>query len=1028
VELVLSHALPGTLAESALTTSAGGVGELQAILPLTLADLMGVRGALWTDYEAHADDSFLLDLVEVDEQILTLCPVGHPGRMDACERLSTSLHMVSIVEDTLSAPESAGSASDTDLDMLRMTRGALWEHFQDTRDTDSLEDVICLDEQILALCVVKDAARASACSNLAASLRLRLRHMKSISNVPTTADGIPPSTSVTASTNMPQSLWERYVETRDLEVLEQVIANGVAALDSLPDGDVNRIGACCNLAVSLREKHKRVDDSGVLHQYIQLLGEAYALSTTGHIFRPRICSDYATSLWKLYNHTGDISLLVEATELEREALSLLPPGHPDRAIICDNLTVFLSRRYNQTGDTSLLIEATELEREALSLQPPGHPDRATSCTNLAVSLSRRYNQTGDTSLLIEATELNREALSLLLPSHPDRATSCINLAVSLSRRYNQTGDTSLLIEATELEREALSLLPPGHPDRATSCVNLAVSLNTRYNQTGDTSLLIEATELNREALSLQPPGHPDRATSCTNLAVSLSRRYNQTGDTSLLIEATELNREALSLLPPGHPDRAMTCDNLAVSLSTRYIQTGDTSLLIEATELNREALSLRPPGHPDRATSCINLAVSLNTRYNQTGDTSLLIKATELHREALSLQPPGHPDRAMSCAGLAGSLASCYDRTDDIRLLNEAINLSEQASRCSSSPTIWRSSELQCCLYLSQHTSSELAIPRALAHLVQWSQSEADDMQAFMTSIGSRLSEFWTLRAAWTDAIPSSLVSVYSNVIDRLPLMAAFVLDTTSRLSALRSFTRLGSQACVVAIMAHDLSRAIELLDHSHGVIWAQALHQRDPQLTGVPPALASELDSLLRSIAVPVVPELPGRHLTTRDFRHEQNSRIQTILGEIRAMHGLDRFMRGSTFETLREVAHDHPVVVLVAVDDESYAVIISSSSQEEPDVMKLEVESKGLVALGGLSKRGFQRASTNNGWRDAWGDSVQDLGTTEDSERVMRPGGHINTLHGVLSQLWRLIVKPVLAHLGLGVRFVMKLMDPFD
>jgi hypothetical protein len=892
-ELVLSHALAVTTAESVLTTSAEGVGKIQAVPSITLADLMGIRGALLADYEAHADSSFFSDLVELDEQILTLCPAGHPGRMDACERLSTSLHMVSIVEDAFSAPESAGSAPDTDLDMLRMTRGALWEHCQDTGDTDSLEEMICLDEQILALCVVKDAARASACSNLADSLRLCLRHMSSISNVPTTVDDIPLSTSVTASTNLPQSLWERYIETQDLEVLEQVIANGVAALDSLPEEDTRRVGACFILAVSLREKHKQTGDRGVLHQCIQLLGEAYALSTTGHIFRPEICGEYAKALRKLYNHTGDISLLVEATELNREALSLLPSGHPDRP------------------------------------------------------------------------------------------TTCGNLAVSLGIHYDQTGDTSLLIEATELEREALSLHPPGHPDRAMSCANLAVSLSTHHNQTGDTSLLIEATELDREALSLRPPGHPDRAISCANLAVSLSTRHKQTGDNSLLIEAIELGREALSLLPPGHPNRA---------------------------------------------TSCANLATSLSMRYKQTGDTSLLIKATKLNREALSLLPPGHPDHAMSCANLAISLASRYDRTDDIRLLNEAINLSEQASRCSSSSTIWRSLSLQCRLYLSQRAGSELAIPRALPHLVQWSQLEADDMQAFMASIGSQLSVFWTLRAAWTDAIPSSLVSVYSNVIDKLPLMAAFVLDTTSRLSALRSFTRLGSQACVVAIMAHDLSQAIELLDHAHGVIWAQALHQRDPQLAGVPPVLASELDSLLRSIALPVVPELPGRHSTTRDFRHEQNSRIQTILGEIRAMPGLDRFMRGSTFDTLREVARDHPVVVLVAVDDESYAVIISSSSQEGLDVIKLDASSQRMMDLGGRTRRGFYRGSTNDGWRNSRGDSVQDLGGMEDSERIMRPGGHINTLHGVLSQLWRLIVKPVLTHLGLEVSLLIRPMHLFD
>jgi hypothetical protein len=1073
--LILSHALAGTTAESVLTTSAGGVGEIQAVPSLTLAELMGVRDALWANYEAHADSSFFSDLVELDEQILTLCPAGHPGRMDACKRLSTSLHMASMVKDTSSASESTGSAPNTDLDMLRMTRGALWEHYQDARDTDSLEGMICLDEQILTLCAGGNVARASACSNLAASLGLRSRHINSTSEVPTAAEDSPPSTSVPPSSHLLQSLWVRYSETHDLAVLEQVIIGAEAVLDSLPADDANRVRACQNLAAMLREKYERTGDVTVLDQVVRIFGEAHAICDIESRHRPVVCSEYAVSLWSVYRLTRDISLLRQVTELGREALTFRPPGHPDRATSCSALAVALTVYCEETGDLSMLndtialgrealnlrfpghpdramsctklaasllipcgnqtndvirlIEAIELLHEALSLSPPGHPDRAEACTNLARSIKARYDQTGDASLLTEIVGLLREALSASPPGHNlVRARSCINLASYLTGRYHETGDISLLTEAIELQREAISLQPHGHPERAISSGSLAVSLAARYDQTGDVSLLTEVIELEREGLSLVPSGHPDRAMSCTNLAISLETLYNQTGDVGLLTEATKLEREALSLQPAGHPGRATSCVNLAIFLTRWFKRIGDVNLITEAIELEREALSLRPPGHPDRAIPCANLAGSLKTRYNQTGDIRLLDEATELHREALTLHPSGHTRRALSYVNLAISLGTRYEQTGDASVLHEAIDLSEKASRCSSVSNIWQSLALQCQLHLSQHTSPELVIPRALPCLVQMSQSEADDMNGFMASISSELNKFWALRAAWTDAIPSSLVSVYSNAIDRLPLMAAFVLNTTERLSALRSFTRLGSQACVVAIIAQNISRAIELLEHAHGVIWAQALHQRDPQLDGVPPALASELDSLLRSIALPVIPQRSDRYSTSQDLRHKQNSRIQTILDEIRAMRGLDRFMRGSTFETLREVAHDHPVVVLVAVDDESYALIISSSSQEEPDVMKLEVDSKRMMILGGCAKRGLQRASTNDGWGDAWGDSVQDLGDMDNSERKMMPAGKINTLHGVLHELWRLVVKPVLVRLGLEVSRLIRPMSSWS
>jgi hypothetical protein len=308
----------------------------------------------------------------------------------------------------------------------------------------------------------------------------------------------------------------------------------------------------------------------------------------------------------------------------------------------------------------------------------------------------------------------------------------------------------------------------------------------------------------------------------------------------------------------------------------------------------------------------------------------------------------------------------------------------------------------------------------ALESLHSWSLSEADDMRSFMAAICVACEAAWVMHATWTSDITSSLVIIYTNIIDRLPLMAGFVLDTSSRLQALRPCSQLGSQACVVALEAARLPQAIELLDHAHGVIWSQALHQRDPQLADVPPELALELESLLRAIAMPAASEPAESHLTSQDVRHEQNSRIQTLFGKIRAMPGLERFMRGNTFDTIRQVARDHPVVVLVSVGDESYAVIISSSSQEEPDVMRLGVSSERLVQLRGnthwAGKR--MRASTEGGWRDAWNEPVDNSYAQTDSTRLMRPSGQIHSFTGMLGQLWVSIVKPVLDHVGIEVR----------
>jgi hypothetical protein len=1114
---------------------------------LSLTDLGMVRNALWTEYQADTEANFPLDVVELDEKILAQCPLGHPGRADACERLSTSLRMraQTVIVDTLSATVDNDSFPSTDLDMIRMARGAISNHYQETRDLGALEQMIELDEQILNMCAVGDLLRASACSNLATSLRLRTHDNNNDSEMNPMSYG-------TLAT-VTQSLWMGYTESRDLELLGQVIAGAVAMLESVPKGDPKRVSACMILANALSEEHARTGDANMLREAVLVYGEAYALSSAiGHKRQADIQSDYATSLYKLSVHTGDAillgkatelgygaltsghyghldrvascinraislkmryeetgvaTLLSEAIELEREALAIYPPGHPERAIPCGNLAVSLKTRHNETHDVTVLIEATQLDREALLLRPPGHPNRDTSCFNLALSLVRCYNQPeiSNLSLLIEAIELQHEALALRPPGHPDRATTCTGLANALGTRYDRMGDIGLLNKAIELEREALALHPPGHSDRATSCSHLASHLTKRYTQMGDVSLLIEAIQLGREALALKshnqithagsytnlahslhelydqtsdssllgeaieldrkalalrPLGHRDRAESCSSLAIALKRQYDHTGDASLLDEAVELDREALALSPLGHRDRARSFSNLAVTLQMRFHESGDTSLLREITELQRETLTLRPPGHPNRALSCANLATSLRLCYIQTlpaGDVSLLDRAIELMREALALRPLGHPDRGQSCSnlaaalstskmcdasmlgevvklqrealvlhapghsdrshsciGLAISLTKLYEQTGDTSLLKEATDLSQEAYDCAPTSELWRTLSVRCDCYLSQPASYDLAVPLILQCLLEWSQSEAGDIGASMMNICLKLVRFWNLSADWTDDVLPALASIYSNTIDKLPLVACFVLDTSSRLNALRLFKQLGSQACIVALKAQRLPQAIELLDHAHGVIWAQALHQRDPQLGGLPPALASDLEGLLRAVSAPSVQEPANRYLTSRDVRHEQNRRIQTLLGQIRAMPGLERFMRGNTFETLRRVARDHPVVVLVTLGSESYAVIVSSSSQEEPDVVNLEVTSQRIVQLRGRTQRaGFRmRGSTEHDWTDAWIEPVED-----ELDRLMRPAGQLHSLTGVLGELWKAVVKPVIAHLGFEV-----------
>jgi tetratricopeptide (TPR) repeat protein len=802
-------------------------------------------------------------------------------------------------------------------------------------------------------------------------------------------------------------------ESNDLDLLDEAIRLYREALALQRTGNPDRAGSCVILGTSLCARFQQAGDITLLDEAIELGREALALRPPGHPDRASTCGYLATSLHKRYGQTSDVALLDEAIELEREALALRPPGHPSRSISCATLGSSLHMRYKQIGDVALLDEAIELKREVLSLRPPGHPSRSISCANLGTSLHVRYKETGDVALLDEAIELKREALALQPPGQPNRAASCVSLGSSLYLRCQQTSDVALLHEAIELGREALALQPPGHPSRSISCTVLASVLNMRGNQTGDIALLDEAIKLMREALALQPPGHPDRATSCVSLESALSLRYQQTGDVALLDEAIALDREAIVLRPSGHPSRSISCANLGTSLHVRYKETGDVALLDEAIELKREALALQPSGHSDRATSCLRLAASLHVRYMETGDVALLDEAIELGREALALQPLGHPDRPTSCVTLVSSLSLRYQKTSDVALLHEALDTCTYASKHSSASRVWYPLTWLSRLHLFSGSPHYSAL-EALGYLHRSFQHEVDSIPTFISQVCSNAMLIWDNSSTWTSHITALLVDVYTQLVDRLPLMAGFVLDTSNRLRILKATRRVGSDACVAALLAGQPALAVTILDRAHGVVWTQALHQRDPQMQGAPKQLAIELEDLLRAIATSVPVDPAGLPDHPQDLRHGQNTRIQVILREIRAIPGLARFMLGSTYETLREAARDHPVVVLVAARDHAFALIMPNSSYSGPDILRLDVANYTLQSfansVGQANLR--YRACSPSGQDVHLADSAG-LGPN----RKMGPGNFV-THRSPLAKLWLDVVKPVLTHLGLSVR----------
>jgi tetratricopeptide (TPR) repeat protein len=604
---------------------------------------------------------------------------------------------------------------------------------------------------------------------------------------------------------------------------------------------------------------------------------------------------------------------------------------------------------------------------------------------------------------------NRIRRSLDQLKTADRLDACLSLASALRQRIVHHADDNLTDQIINLEREALDLCPEGHPDRSTSCVNLANILSTRYERTGDVGLLDEAIDLEREALGLRPEGHPDRSTSCVNLANILSTRYERTGDVGLLDEAINLEREALDLRPEGHPDRSRSCVNLVGSLKTRYERTGDVGLLVEAIDLEREALGLRPEGHPGRSTSCGNLAISLSTHYERTGDVGLLDEAINLQREALGLRPEGHPDRSMSCGNLAVSLRTRFQLEGDADFLHQMFALRSEALTIAHKHAAWRHSTGLAWIHL-QVTGPFYSVTAAITHLSQALKSEHDNIRKVVGALSHLLDEVWNHDA---EGKHIELITIYQRLVSHLPLLAHPALGVQIQLQAMKGCARLGSDAFVNAALAGDCSSGFESLELAQSMIWSQSLHRRNPQLKDVPESLADRLQELLHAMVMSSVVEShygKAAARIQRDTLHVNSSRLDALVREIRALPGLDRFMRGENFETLRTAADDQPVVVLVGARGSNYALIIASSLIQGYTLLVLDINDEDV------DNTSFQTGAIRS---CRGGEALGDLQSTV--ERLSL-GKHTpkrsERLNRSLKALWLKVVKPVIDHLGLQVR----------
>jgi tetratricopeptide (TPR) repeat protein len=771
--------------------------------------------------------------------------------------------------------------------------------------------------------------------------------------------GLPWHEHAVVATRLAQHLRAEFEKTRDVLKLRRAIALRRDLLAHAPPGHPDRSVTCAELAVLLGLHPRKSSDLNSLDEAIGLQEEALSLTPPEHPFRARVCSDLAESLRGRFRSTQSDAALEDAIRLDREALRLRPVGHPDRLLSCINLAMSLWVQHTNAPSSSVLGEIISLQREALALLPRHHPNRAQHCEALAESLIVHFRDTRDAAVLEEAISFVRQAIELT-PTHQHRKQSFLHnkLASHLTWLYYHSSGHQYATEAVQLRRRSLHLHSATDRNRDRQCSELGHSLHMLSTRTGDYTLLIEAVSYHRECLALRPVGHSKRDQACANLAVALTSLANWLHDVAHIDEAVALGKEALTLSTVGHPRRAETCKVLVSALMARFRITGDTSAIDETVVLAREALLLNSHDDFKKSRACKDLAEALTNRFLQTHETTAVEEAIMLHHKALDIYPPDHPSRW--------------------RMLVSLVRIHTEPHYTARDPSLAMD-------YLSQAISFEVDnLPRLLQNVM----ISLDRIEA----------------VGVPDELKCALLQIYEKAVELVIYLTGYALSGTMQLEHLAACRTLGPRAYTLAVSLGHVDTALQVLERTRGVVWAQLLHMRDPQLHDVPPEMASQLSSLfsqLLSHDAPVSDDFAGRtYLSQRDVRHQQHGRVQRLLKEIRALPGMDGFLRGITLEAMKAAAIHHPVVVLFAGAGGCSAIIMRDADSPLfllplPNIRLSDLESTMLS-----TSTSSMRGGPDTGDR-----------TIMISEGRRRGALGLDRL---LERLWTNVVRPVLMHLG--------------
>ncbi|KAJ7201870.1 mucin-like protein 1, partial [Mycena pura] len=909
----------------------------------------------------EGDVQALDTVIELRREALAFREAPHPDRRTSLTNVAVTL---------LVRFKQRGSIQDLDEALENSREGLeLYDSSHKERDMQNLEECISVQREALTVCAA--AIRSGTLNNLANVLRTLFEltgHAKDLDEAAELqkealdlSGALDPNLSAYLN-NMATILHKRFELRGDAADLSGAVKfyREALVLRSVPHPE--RSTSLHSLANALHTTFDKFGDIDDIDKAIELLEEALAIIHPTHPLRPLSLDKLASVLATSFEHRGDLQAINRAVELHHEALALCNPSHVHFSTALDNLGKTLQIRFKQLKDLKDVNSAIACHQQALAARASSHPDKADSLNNFADALHLRFQYQEGLRDINQSIELHRQAVSIVSPLSRKHRIFVENLGSALQTRYIYSGDLKDIEEAIDMHEGVLLRLDSGHPDRCRFLNNFAMDLYARFNQQQDSKDLDLGIKLSEEALALCDSSHRYRGKALNILANALRIRSDNHGTLNDFDMSIKLHREALILhRSSGHPDCSKSLDQLSIALYSRFIKRSGTQDLNEAIELQGEALSLNTlspaelgrsrnnlaitlierfelsmtlkdidvaiellekvlvarGSHPERVRSLNILADALRTRFKQQKVLKDLDRVVELHQEAVTLSTSSQEQKANSLCGLANALHSRFKHWEkaDLEDILKAIDIQREALALWSAPhpvylhSLFSLADILVTLY--EQTGDTHNLDEAVSAF-----QEAATHESSPPFVRIRVLRRWATTAAQYGH--RSALTAYRTLFTLIPQLVPLHLDILSRQQMLQNMyrTRLASDAAACAVGLGQYNTAVELLETSRSIFWAQALHLRTPldSLAAVNPQLATKLLDLSKEL------EKASFRDTHRNLEHDTQNKAMSIEAEgvrSRLFGGRENFVNKTPDEVFRMYLADLWTTIVKPVFD---------------------------------------------------------------------------------------------------------------